>query len=1002
MPNASIKRSPISILSGGRNSRMTQLLIGKEPGVPMETPDSLNVDAKKIGGVGKRKGKVKQGNNVVGSTFASQTTDNDDFWVMQGGLENSAETNDGDETITGVATLGGTILAKLGQRITIGGSDIDITQIAMYAIANNTEATISGMTLSINSDSSGSPGSTLATSANSFTAEGTTSLLRTFRFTSKVTLSASTDYWLVLTANASIGTTTGSSLTLFSGAETASGANLKALTQTFPSTIWTSQTGTLFYRLISEDAGGDDFFFAQQFLVGGSNGDISEITLDLALDGTGSLTYTALFYTDSADTPDAVVTNGTSTAQNPTASITPSSVTFSFPIAPTLTAATKFWIVIKFEDTNKRGTGYIGGDSSTGTLMRKSNDNTPSWITSDFPVIPIGDTNDRGVIVYSMEASGDSTTCQGLFDFLVESAGTFTQKVMAFFGGSLFFKDGSSYTAIATGLQAGQDVLADFYVANNLLITTDYANNANRFWNGVEQGTPANSTMAHGYRVTFAAAMAASNGTWSTTGWVRLLAVTTLLSGGFRASAEVDVDIDDVGKHINMNTIKADKAFGEFLFDVGDDATLWFMTTVVGVTGTTDTALLDRQLLYKIPDAAIANPDTGAATQPLADAVDNFDILTDTGLTSENILLDEYKKDQVYFTNQVATPKAKFLTGGFGYVVMGGDPDNTSRAWVSGLQQPQIWSVDGGVNGDFYEVGQENDGQELKAVYFWGGGFYAFKDRDIYFYSATGDTVIAFIPTKMKSNGMSCLSHFAIVETPAGLVFPTQTGMAIIRQGSEVVEPLDQEKIGDLFESGSSASFNLAAMNFSVAANNQNKRLAVFGVSSNTATTRDKVLVYDYELGSWWIRDGVAANYFASISDSDGLPEFWSGDYSGKVFRHDTGTNDDGSAINFTIESPFMIFGDPDQFKRVRRLAVKGEVQSSGTLTVEVYIDYDNSTIVQTVTFDMSDARFKAWLDVPLNIICRAIKYKFKNSELNVDVQLDGFVSHYQDIGLRK
>lgn len=985
MPDAPIKRSPYTILAGGRNSRMTELLIKKSPGTPMETPSSLNVDAKKIGGVAKRKGKAQQGNNVSGSDYLSQSTDNATFFVMQGVVEAEETTNNGDETASGVSLGGGSEIARLAQKITIGGSDVTLTQIAMYGAVNSTGGSAS-LSLTIYSDSSGSPGSAIldGTSDDIYTDEATNSSLRIFRFSATPTLSAGASYWLVLTGQGT------ASVTLYAGANTSSGSDLRVLTGWSPE-VWASQTGTLFYRVMKSDAGGDDFWYAQQ-VTPASNGDVISVTFDVSMFGSGVLQYTALIYSDTgSDAPNTVVTNGTSTTQVATSSTTPANVTFNFPIAPSLTAATKYWLVIKFENPSKQAVGFLGGDSGSGALMRKSNENTPNWIA-----------NGTGQLFYSAQASGDATTCQGLFDYQLESSGTFSQKVMAFFGGKLYYKDGSSYTALTGALTSGQDVLVDFAVASNLLFFCDYANDNNRVWNGVEAGTPSQSTMQHGYRASFSAATAATGGTWSGTGWVRLMAVTTMNSGGYRASAYVDIDIDNTGKHINVNTVKMDKAYDEFTFDVDDDATLFFMSPVVGTSGTTDTDLLDRQTLYKIPDAAIANADTGSSAQPLSDSVDNFDITTDSGLTSENTLLDEYSKDQTYFTNQVATPRAKFLASGFGYVLMAGDPNNTSRVWQSAQYGPQIWSTDGGTAGDFYEIGEENDGQKVRAIYVWGGGFYAFKDKDVYFYSFTADTTIAFVPTKLKSNGMSCLSHFAIVEMPEGLVFPTQTGMAIIRQGSDVVEPFAQEKIGDLFESGSSDSFNLTAMEFSTAANNQNKRLAVFGTSTNAATTRDRVLVYDYEIGGWWTRDGVSANYFASVADSDGFPEFWSGDYSGKVFKHDTGTDDDGAVISFEIDTPYLIFGDPDQAKRIRRLTLKGEVQSSGTLSVDVYKDYDDDTIVTTLSYDMSDARFKTWLEASLNVTCRAIKFKFKNSEANTDVQLDGFVVHYQDLGIRR
>ena len=88
--------------------------------------------------------------------------------------------------------------------------------------------------------------------------------------------------------------------------------------------------------------------------------------------------------------------------------------------------------------------------------------------------------------------------------------------------------------------------------------------------------------------------------------------------------------------------------------------------------------------------------------------------------------------------------------------------------------------------------------------------------------------------------------------------------------------------------------------------------------------------------------------------------------------------------------------------KRIRRLALKGEVQALGTLTVEVFIDYDETTVKQTLRFDMTSARFKNWLDHPVNLRCRAIKFKLKNAELDTPVQVDGAVVYFQNLGPQK
>jgi hypothetical protein len=75
-------------------------------------------------------------------------------------------------------------------------------------------------------------------------------------------------------------------------------------------------------------------------------------------------------------------------------------------------------------------------------------------------------------------------------------------------------------------------------------------------------------------------------------------------------------------------------------------------------------------------------------------------------------------------------------------------------------------------------------------------------------------------------------------------------------------------------------------------------------------------------------------------------------------------------------------------------------VQSSATsLTVEIFKDF-GTTASRSVTFDMTDSRFKAGFQVPLNLQAKAFSVKFSNTSA-VPLKIDSFELDYQTRGDR-
>jgi hypothetical protein len=244
---------------------------------------------------------------------------------------------------------------------------------------------------------------------------------------------------------------------------------------------------------------------------------------------------------------------------------------------------------------------------------------------------------------------------------------------------------------------------------------------------------------------------------------------------------------------------------------------------------------------------------------------------------------------------------------------------------------------------------------------------------------------------------IGCLSHWGIQDIDKGFVFLSQQGPAIC-WGSYITLIQGAENILNLFEANDPSVFNLSSTKYATSFCKETKKQVGWGVSSTSATVRDLVLMYDYEKNIFWLNDSVQANYFARITDTNGTAQVWSGDYSGQVFQHDTGTNDNGSAINWYWKTPHISLMGVGQPAMLRKVEISGQKQSAGTLYIDLYLD-QSSTPAATYTVDMTTDQFTIASNVYVDRSAEWFQLGFRNSELDVPVKITGMHWHWQEIG---
>lgn len=662
--------------------------------------------------------------------------------------------------------------------------------------------------------------------------------------------------------------------------------------------------------------------------------------------------------------PDPTTPLGTSQSYNLTSTGTPYTQTFNFSSPVALLATTVYWFVIKYTLGSTSDIAYLRG-VNTGSVV-KSNVSYPvgSWIGQTF----------NGY--YVINSSSTSTVVNGLYDYRYGSAST--QRVMAAMGGALYWNNAGTWTSLITGLGSGQDTLWSFATLKDYLFSLDNGTNQGRVWNGT-----ASYTTKLGFRATFSPSDGGAGGIAD--GTYSILAVTTLISGGYRASAVGTATLAGGGSIITVGSIVMDgTSASNFGFDIAASATKWFMTAASGT------------VYYKIPAAnmSVANPAANNTT--------TFNITSIANLTTANTLLDEYGLQQAYFTTQIDSPTGKYLETFQNMMAMAGDATYPSRVWFSGIADgtnlagPQIWSTNGDLYGNYRDL-EPNDGEVLVGLKEWNGNLYAFKRHSVFLIAFTGVAGNPFEVRRLSGN-LGALSHWSITETPNGLAFISERGPALCSGTTISIIPA-AASILNKFDLNDTASYALAAMQYTTCGNNSTKMQVQWGVSSHSATTRDITLVYDYEKQAFWEND-VSANFYAEVTDANFFPAVWSGDYSAQIFRMDYGTNDNGSTIPFVFETPNISFGKMFNFKTMDHIFISGAVQSTGTLTVNIYTDM-SSTVQTTRSINMADPRFVKGMMLPLNLTCTYLRIQISNSEVDVPVQINDLGFAWQDKGLR-
>lgn len=317
----------------------------------------------------------------------------------------------------------------------------------------------------------------------------------------------------------------------------------------------------------------------------------------------------------------------------------------------------------------------------------------------------------------------------------------------------------------------------------------------------------------------------------------------------------------------------------------------------------------------------------------------------------------------------------------------------TTRIYFSNIDDATTWT-----DTDFIEVSKD-DGQEITRIQVLGDSLIIFKERSIYSLKFTGDADIPFVLRKTNSE-VGCIAPFSVQEVKNGVVFLSYDGFYFF-DGNNSFKI--SEKIGATLE-----SYNIQAFGGARSYVQLQKNRYMCALPSSGQTDNDRVLVWDFFLNAWSLYTGMTITaattvYVAGIEER---PYF--ADDAGYTYRADTGTHDSPEKVDTAIDAYYYTnwrpyqdlihrkavphvtiyfqtsesvltfsytydFQTGDQYSQVFSLSGGGDMYGSA--------EYDSATYVQEggkeVRRDLSGQG-------------RVVRYKFSNSTLDENFQIDG------------
>lgn len=340
--------------------------------------------------------------------------------------------------------------------------------------------------------------------------------------------------------------------------------------------------------------------------------------------------------------------------------------------------------------------------------------------------------------------------------------------------------------------------------------------------------------------------------------------------------------------------------------------------------------------------------------------------------------------------NSTGGAKGSMIIYALGRLFVAGDTANPSRLYYSG-SGTQIDDFSTAFAGGWVDV-SKNDGDKITAIFFYQNSVMVWKKKSIWKFSFTS----AGLPqVELITNEVGCIAFrtVRIVNNDVWFAAIKDGRLAVYSLGNvqnyfnalRTTERSLNISMGSLLDSA-----NLTYAQYACAYYFRNMYL--LSITHGGGTYNNRVYVFDSRFNSWvgyW--DGINANQFFSYEDSSGSEElYFCSETTGYVIKMFTGTDDNGTAISWSIKTKsfnqklfdsYKIFRNPILwFKNVVGGAsvtgymINDGIFNSGSFSVSSTIsgigfDYDRFDVCKFDTSQGSANTSTTNSDLPIEII---------------------------------
>lgn len=271
----------------------------------------------------------------------------------------------------------------------------------------------------------------------------------------------------------------------------------------------------------------------------------------------------------------------------------------------------------------------------------------------------------------------------------------------------------------------------------------------------------------------------------------------------------------------------------------------------------------------------------------------------------------------------------------FANVTVGG-VNYRSRDQYSNINQIGTWT-----DSDFVDVSRD-DGQTITGKRILGDKEVLFKDRSIWVKQFTGDADVPFQYSPTNSS-VGCVAPFSIQNTDNGIVFLSWDGLYFF-------DGFNSYKISDRLNSTFANDLATGQFRNAVSMYQHTKNRYWLAIASNGSSQNDTVITWTKSqttvpTDAFSIYKGISASAMC-VAYPDGVTEVpYFGDYSGFVYKADTGLDDYPlnvrTAINAYYYTNWISFDDICDQK--------------ATLSVYPYYQNNDATLTFTYAYDLND-----------------------------------------------